>query len=145
MSFRIARTHEICAGHRVLNHEGKCRNLHGHAYVFELTCKAESGGLDSLGRVIDFSVIKERLCNWLEDNWDHKMLLWEADPLCAPLRDLGQAVVTLPCNPTAEHLAALMVEVIGPRQLEGTGVRLVSCTLHETSKCSATYGGGNGG
>ena len=139
MTYRITRMHEICAGHRVLGHENKCAFLHGHAYVFLLTCESTNDQLDKIGRVIDFSVIKTRLCDWLEHNWDHKMLLFEADPLCAVLADHGQAVVKLPTNPTAENLAAMMVEFIAPLQLAGTGVRLVSCTLHETSKCSATY------
>jgi 6-pyruvoyl-tetrahydropterin synthase len=34
-----------------------------------------------VGRVIDFSVIKTLLCDWLEDNWDHRFLLWEQDPM----------------------------------------------------------------
>jgi 6-pyruvoyltetrahydropterin/6-carboxytetrahydropterin synthase len=140
MNHRITRTHEIAAGHRVCGHEGKCKHLHGHAYRFDLTCEAESAELDELGRVIDFAVIKSRLCEWLEENLDHRMILWVHDPLLPALRDLDPAVVALPLNPTAEHLAQYMVETIAPAELAGTGVRLVSCTVHETSKCSATFG-----
>jgi 6-pyruvoyltetrahydropterin/6-carboxytetrahydropterin synthase len=138
MSHRITRTHEIAAGHRVCGHEGKCRHLHGHSYRFEFTCEAQK--LDEIGRVIDFSVIKDRLCQWLEDNLDHRMVLWCHDPLLPALRDVDPSVVALPLNPTAEHLAQYMVETVGPQELAGTGVALVSCTVHETSKCSATYG-----
>lgn len=134
---RVTRSHEICAGHRVVGHEGKCRNLHGHGYVFFFTCEAEQ--LDALGRVIDFSVIKARLCQWLEENWDHRMILWQDDPLLSALRDLDPAVTTLPINPTAENLAEHMVSVVGPAQLQGTGVRLVTCSVQETIKCCATY------
>ena len=139
MPHRIKRTHEICAGHRVYGHESKCAHLHGHAYVFDLVCEAP-GGLDHLGRVIDFGVIKSRLCSWLEDHWDHRMLLWEQDPACHSLRLIDpEAVVPLPLNPTAENLASMFVMAIAPELLLGTGVVLTECTVHETSKCSATY------
>src|SRR3954447_18193886 len=84
--YQITRKHEIHCGHRVCGHEGKCRNLHGHAYVIHFTCEADS--LDDLGRVIDFRVIKSLLCQWLEDTWDHRMLIWEEDPMLDALRGI---------------------------------------------------------
>src|SRR6266567_3680980 len=80
MPWEITREHEICCGHRVYGHEGKCRYIHGHQYRFELSLAPENE-LDSLGRVIDFSKIKTLLCEWLEEHWDHKLLLWNKDPL----------------------------------------------------------------
>jgi len=137
MSHRITRRHEICAGHRVCGHEGACAHLHGHGYVFALTCEAPE--LDTLGRIIDFSVIKARVCEWLEENWDHRMILWEQDPILPALREIDPTVVTLPRNPTAENMAEYLVETVGPMVLAETGVRLVEVTVQETSKCSATY------
>jgi 6-pyruvoyltetrahydropterin/6-carboxytetrahydropterin synthase len=52
---KVIRRIEIDAGHRLLKHEGKCRNLHGHRYVFEV--EAQSKQLDSVGRGIDFSIL----------------------------------------------------------------------------------------
>ena len=34
MGYTVIRSHEICAGHRVVGHESKCRHLHGHNYKF---------------------------------------------------------------------------------------------------------------
>lgn len=138
---RITRRHEIHCGHRVVGHEGKCKNLHGHAYIFDLTCEAIPGAdpLDELGRVIDFGDIKTRLCGWLENWWDHRMLLWDQDPMLPDLLNIDPTVVPVPFNPTAENIAQHVVETVGPYALAGTGVRLVAVTLHETSKCSATY------
>lgn len=137
MSHRITRTHEIDAGHRVCGHQGKCQHFHGHRYGFALTCEAPR--LDELGMVIDFAAIKERLCVWLDENWDHRMLLWVHDPTIETMRDLDPAVVAVPFNPTAENIARYMVDTVGPGQLIGTGVRLVACVVHETAKCSASY------
>lgn len=167
MGYTVIRSHEICAGHRVVGHESKCRHLHGHNYKFhfKVAPKHECGkvvtrgklvedGLDNVGRVIDFSVVKTTLCQWLEDNWDHKFLHWEEDPLIKALqvdcelcdettghdvRDFDNSLVSLPFNPTAENLAAYMVDVIGPQLLDEHGVELVECTIEETSKCHVNY------
>ncbi|AKA60901.1 6-carboxytetrahydropterin synthase [Enterobacteria phage JenP1] len=169
MGYTVIRSHEICAGHRVVGHESKCRHLHGHNYKFHFkvapkpetipgiapaSMATKPGKLDAVGRVIDFSVVKTTLCQWLEDNWDHKFLHWEEDPLIKALqvdcelcdettgrdvRDFDNSLVSLPFNPTAENLAAYMVDVIGPQLLDEYGVELVECTIEETSKCHVNY------
>lgn len=172
MGYTVIRSHEICAGHRVVGHESKCRHLHGHNYKFhfKVAPKHECGkvvtrgklvedGLDSVGRVIDFSVVKTTLCQWLEDNWDHKFLHWEQDSMINSLIVVAStkfarennlvtdedydpffnSLVALPFNPTAENLAAYMVDVIGPQLLDQYDVELVECTIEETSKCHVNY------
>jgi len=130
------RYHDSSCGHRVHGHGTKCANLHGHNYRIHFHC--EAGALDRLGRVIDFAVIKITLCQWLEDNWDHRTLLWEDDPIAPALRQLDGTVVIVPSNPTAENIALHMVEVRGPECLAGAGVRLVRYDGEETRKCSAS-------
>lgn len=148
------RYHDISCGHRVVGHENKCRHLHGHNYRVHFVCTAAN--LDHIGRVIDFGVIKERLCMWIENNWDHKFLAWENDPVFkslkfAALENSGDyhrdecnevflgSIVWTPFNPTAENMAQYLVEVIGPQQLECTGVELAQCIIEETAKCSASF------
>lgn len=137
MTIQATRYHDISCGHRVVGHEGKCRNLHGHNYRIFFTVQA-SKGTDELGRVMDFSVIKEKLCVWLEANWDHKMLLWHEDPLLGPIAEIDrEGVVAVPFNPTAENIAQYLLH-LGNALLHGTGVMLMSVTVEETRKCSAT-------
>lgn len=146
------RYHDISVGHRVAGHESKCRHLHGHNYRIHFHVAADQ--LDSIGRVMDFSVIKEKLCMWLEENWDHKFLAWEQDDFMHLIHDahkgesqdavdadlmLADSLVWTPFNPTAENMAEYLVQEIGPQQLAGTGVVLVKCTIDETMKCSVTY------
>ena len=132
------RYHDISCGHRVVGHEGKCRFLHGHNYRIHFEVAAEA--LDEVGRVLDFSVIKEKLCMWLEDHYDHKFLIWEKDPLLEELQKLSEeSLVIVPFNPTAENIAQHLVEVIAPQQLKDTGCTLISYKVEETQKCSATY------
>ena len=161
-NFKAERFHDFSYGHRVVGHETKCRHLHGHNGRVHFTCQAAQGveALDSVGRVIDFTEIKTRLCMWLEENWDHKFLAWEEDKVIGGLLTLldmdansqdgfivaeaddtmfRESIVFLPFNPTAENLAAYLVDVIGPQQLAGTGIELLCCRIEETAKCSATY------
>ena len=138
MTTTATRYHDFSAGHRVHGHENKCGHLHGHNYRVHFTVEADK--LDSIGRVMDFSAIKEHLCEWLERTWDHKMIMWERDPLTAELHRLDpHGIAVVPFNPTAEAMAEHLVEVVAPNALKGTGVRLVRCTIDETRKCSATY------
>jgi len=139
MSSKIqaSRYHDFCAGHRVFQHESKCAHLHGHNYRVHFTVEAPM--LDSIGRVMDFSVIKERLCVWLEKEWDHKFLIWEEDFWAANLKATDPAgTVVVPFNPTAENMGSYLLNVIGPKALENTGVTLVKVVIEETRKCSAT-------
>lgn len=138
--YKVHRYHDISCGHRVHGHEGKCRNLHGHNYRIHFTCVAEDGALDGVGRVIDFSQIKARLCMWIEEHWDHRFLIWEEDPMKSHLLELDPTVVAVPFNPTAENIAQHLVEVVGPAQLAGTGIKLSEVMVEETRKCFASYG-----
>lgn len=131
------RYHDFSTGHRVYGHESKCGNLHGHNYRVTFTVEADHH-LDSIGRVLDFSVIKSHLCEWLEENWDHKFLIFQEDPWSTTLKELDPSgVVVVDFNPTAENMGEYLVNTVGPQQLAGTGVKLVSVAIEETRKCSA--------
>ena len=149
MTVRASRYHDISCGHRVHGHESKCRHLHGHNYRIHFTVEGKYSELDDLGRVMDFSVIKSRLCMWVEEFWDHRFLAWDEDPIMMAIRSnavgmggpedevLADSIVWVPFNPTAENMGQYLLEVVGPRQLEGTGCKLVYVKIEETAKCSA--------
>jgi len=130
------RYHDISCGHRVVGHESKCRNLHGHNYRIHFYCETEA--LDDLGRVIDFGVIKSSLCEWLEREWDHRMLIARFDPMLEQLRALDPSVVAVDFNPTAENIGLHLLNVVAPQLLAGSGVRLTRVVVEETRKCGAT-------
>jgi len=133
------RYHDISCGHRVFGHESKCAHLHGHNYRITFTITPEKG-LDNIGRVLDFSVIKSLLCMWLEDNWDHKFLVWENDPILKTLQQLDpEGIVSTSFNPTAENMAKYLVEEIAPKALKDQNCFLSLCRIEETRKCSASY------
>ena len=135
VTYTATRSHEWDSGHRVYGHQGKCQRLHGHRYEATFICTAEA--LDALSMVIDFSVIKERLCVWIDQEWDHRCLLFNEDPLLAVVGEADKSVVGVPFNPTAEAIAGYLLMTVGPTQLKGTGVTLVKVIVNETRKCAA--------
>jgi 6-pyruvoyltetrahydropterin/6-carboxytetrahydropterin synthase len=126
---------EFDAAHRVMQHEGKCKHLHGHRYALEATFAAS--GLDTLGRVVDFAVIKEKLGGWILDNWDHATILYDKDKaLGKAISDItGQKIFYMPSNPTAENMAEYMLNDICPALFTGTDVQCVYIKLYETPNC----------
>jgi 6-pyruvoyltetrahydropterin/6-carboxytetrahydropterin synthase len=129
---------QFAAGHRVLGHEGRCAHPHGHNYV--VFFHAEADTLDDVGRVIDFSILKERLGGWVDRNWDHGFVYCDQDEDLARVfaeHLPGHKHFALPLNPTAENMARYLLETVGPSQLRGTGVHLSKVVVWETENCFA--------
>lgn len=137
----ITRRLEIDAGHRLLRHEGKCRGVHGHRYAFELTVTAPL--LDAVGRVVDFSVVKNLVGCWLDEEWDHGLLLQEGDPLIEMFRgDPLTKLVVVPWSPTIENLTwAVHASAVRLFKATDSHIEVVSVRGYETPNCWADYHG----
>ena len=130
--FRVTREIEFCYGHRLLNYEGKCRHLHGHSGRAVITLGGRE--LDPRGMLVDFAEIKRKIQGWIDENLDHNMLLCREDPLLPLLRERGERVFEMDCNPTAENIARLIYE-----HAKEVGLPVVEVSLWETEHCIATY------
>lgn len=147
----VVRELHFSAGHRVVGHEGHCRHPHGHNY--EVWVHARSiAGLDNIGRVIDFGVIKSVIGSWIDQYWDHAFIFWKEDKAMRQSLDLFDDLETggnrttkkysLPYNPTAENLAKYLAEQVAPHILACSGVRDIEvfCVeIFETPRCKVTY------
>lgn len=126
------------AAHRHMDHECKCKKLHGHRYMIEATFTAKDG-LDALGRVIDFQQVKHILGTWINEHWDHNTLLDKDD------RELGncissftgQEIYYLPFSPTAENMAIYLFNEICPALFKDSDVTCTRLRVHETPNCYA--------
>ena len=130
--FKVTKEIHFCYGHRLLNYAGKCKNLHGHNGKAVVTL--EAAGLDALGMVVDFSQIKRLIGVWIDETLDHKMILHRDDPALPELRRLGEPVVVLDVNPTAENIARLICD-----HAVAQGLPVTEVTLWETETSFATY------
>lgn len=139
-SLTITRRFEIDTGHRLLKHESKCRNLHGHRYVFEVEIEAAARGseleLDDVGRVLDFAEIKSAFEDVLE-RYDHAVVLQLGDPFIGLVRSEGLRLVTMAEPPTVENLVVLVAGEMTERLPRSVVLRHVRC--FETPNCWADW------
>ncbi len=132
----VTRRFDFCAGHRLLGHEGKCRHLHGHNYVAEVTVTAPE--LDDLGMVVDFGVLKKKVGEWIDRNWDHGFIYNVDDHVVRDalmLMEDDAKFFPMPGNPTAEVMASFLIDVA--RGLIEHPLSVTKVRLWETPKCYA--------
>lgn len=131
------------AAHRVMRHESKCATLHGHRYAAEIEVVAHHGGLDALGRVIDFGAIKELVGAFIDEHWDHTTMVNQEDldliAFCAKDAVAGKRrPYVIAGEPTAERIAIelgrVASELLAPRGIAVTRVR-----IWETPSCFAEW------
>lgn len=130
--FSVTRQFTFSYGHRLYDYQGKCFALHGHNARVRVTVSLDR--LNSQGMVFDFSELKKSIGEWIDENWDHRTLLWKDDPLVPVLQQAGQPLFLLDSNPTAELLAMCLFQVAKEK---GFPVRNVE--FWETENCFATY------
>jgi 6-pyruvoyltetrahydropterin/6-carboxytetrahydropterin synthase len=132
IQYQIVKVIHFCYGHRLLNYEGKCRNLHGHNGKVEI--ELESDELDPRGMVADFGDVNRIVKEWIDRELDHKMILCKDDPVLEMMGQYEQPVFLLNVNPTAENLAHLIFDFVKSQGFPVSKVR-----LWETPSSFAAY------
>lgn len=140
----ITRRLEFDAGHRIPNHGGQCRHIHGHRYVLEVTLSGavrHTPGTPDDGMVLDFGDIKKIANETLVDRWDHAFLVAQEDlALVDFLSSIpGHKTVVLDDIPTVENLANQAFLVLAPifkQHFQGQ-LHLSRLRLYETPNCWA--------
>jgi len=132
---------EFDAAHRIIDHESKCKMLHGHRYVIEVTFEAKE--LDNLGRIIDFGDVKEIFGSWVDENLDHNTILNIKDKKLGEniANTTGQKIYYLEENPTAENIAKHLFNDIAPKLFKDFAAKIVQIKIYETPNCSAQING----
>lgn len=139
---------ELPFAHRQPNHAGHCALIHGHGWTFTFTFAADHR--DECGFVVDFGGLKW-LKTWLEERFDHTLVLNETDPTLPYLRSALDSqpgeregrplakIVTVP-DCSAEGLAHWLLDQVNSLVQEQTGRRVsVTCVVvHEDSRNAAT-------
>ena len=130
--YTVTKEVPFCYGHRLLNHQGKCRHLHGHNATAVI--RLESTALNELGMVCDFSDIGDYVKGWIEQTLDHNMLLHAEDPVLPLLQEAGERVYVMTANPTAENIARLIFEHVA-----AGGFPVAEVSIYETDSALASY------
>ena len=130
------------AANRLSHHySGVCKNIHGHNYDIAITIGAET--LDEFGFVMDFTAVKDLCNNWIQDNWDHSVIVNADDVTWLEfLQKEKQKYFLLPENLTSssENLAKYAFEEFSKIIAEHKqGAKLLQVEICETRNCKAIY------
>ena len=123
------------AAHRLMNHKGKCRNIHGHNYRVSVTI---TGPINpETGMVVEFDRVKEPI-----DVFDHALILQDGDDIISVVGETGGINVVYTAEaPTTENLANVIAErVYRAACVENGGMEsegYVNVTLFETDNIIA--------
>jgi 6-pyruvoyltetrahydropterin/6-carboxytetrahydropterin synthase len=133
---------EFDAAHRIIGHDNGCQMVHGHRYIVETTFKSTE--VDAMGMVIDFQIIKKRFKGWIDDNWDHNIILHVDDKKLGDMIEgyTNQKVFYMQYNPTAENIAMYLHREVLPKIFSDSPSYIRTCTkikVRETPTSSASY------
>ena len=143
----IAKTFTFDAAHRLQNHDGKCRNLHGHTYSVRISLEG-SPKVDGpqAGMVLDYGTLSA----WwksIEPSFDHRTILEVNDPLVDALGggDRGREVdppawgwpILRDDPPTAENLALLILDSLKTWLSDYANIQGAVVRVSETPKTYA--------
>lgn len=118
-----------------------CSLLHGYSLAFSFKFGAE--GLDNKNWVVDFGGLQD-LKQWLEDNFDHTLVVSRDDPAIDALKELeakGLAKVVVLSGVGCEKFAeeAFWYADYVAKQITGGRAYCVSCEVREHGSNSAIY------
>ncbi len=147
MTTRIRRWVETDTGHRVPNHNSKCRHMHGHRYRWEAELEGDvvvKKGVSEEGMLMDFSDVSSILNTVIHDVVDHAFLVYEEDrEAIHALSILGDEhrTVLMPFIPTAENLAKWAFDQVDPliTSSYGNSLSLRAFHVRETPKSLASW------
>jgi len=134
--YKVVKEVSWCAAHRLLDHKGPCKNIHGHSYRALFTIQKKK--LNDMGMIIDFTDLKHLIQGWIDEHWDHSVILHEKDPMISVFKNFDNKIFVLKNNPTAENMAKYLF-VNFSIVLGGFDVELVSVEVFETITSSAIY------
>ena len=132
----VTKTVKFDAAHVLTNHQGLCKNLHGHTYRVDVSVTQAEG--DERDMVIDFKDLKKIASEVICDRFDHAFVYNTASAgereIAAVVEKNGMRTVAIPFRSTAENLAKLFFGDLKPR-IPG----LSAVTVWETADSSAEY------
>lgn len=133
---KATKTIRFDAAHILTNHQGLCRNLHGHTYRVDVTVAQDPGNPKDM--VIDFKDLKHVCEETILSRFDHSFIYDGTSPgeceIAAVLEKNDMRTVNLPFRSTAENLARYFFETL---HVHVPG--LVSVKVWETPDSVAEY------
>lgn len=145
----ISKFIEVDLAHRLMNHSGRCKNLHGHRYKIEVIVDDKldnNKDSSSEGMVIDFNDLKKIMNEVIDDKFDHSTIIYSGDTefidFFSKLQNKGYRVVIVDFISTAENLAQLWFNLL-KKEFVKKNIKLKAVKVWETPTSSALYKDGD--
>lgn len=144
--FRVSKEFRFEANHNLPNHDGKCRNEHGHSYVIEVTFEGinvipiPTGGTrdPKEGMLVDFYDVS-RLVQPFIDQFDHNgSLNFTLLKMARGIGMMGEVVSTAELTAYILYMAIESALVVDDT-LRDLSIQIHSVKVHETAKTTAEY------
>lgn len=129
---------DIPFAHRLPNHSGCCRYIHGHNWTFKITFSALK--LDKNGFIVDFGNL-QYLDGWIKKNLDHACVLNQNDIIINQVNKLNLFKLFTVPNCSCEGLAQYLFNVFDKliKRFENGRVEIFSIEVFENESNFAYY------
>ena len=132
----ITKSVKFDAAHVLTNHNGLCKNLHGHTYRVDVSIRQADN--DSSDMVMDFKDVKKICEETVLSKFDHAFIYDETSEgeseIAAVVAKNGMRATALPFRSTAENLARWIFDALKTRSPCIHSVR-----VYETADSCAEY------
>ena len=126
---KIAKEFRWEMGHRLPEHFGLCKNIHGHSYKMLVEFEGE---LDKNGMIIDYYDV-EKIINPIIEKLDHAFMINKDDKVVLEfLEKMNSKKVVVAFQSTAENICLYLLNEIKKAQLP-ENVNKIKVRVYETA------------
>ena len=127
---KIAKEFRWEMGHRLPDHFGKCKNIHGHSYKMLVEF---SGELDKSGMIIDYYDV-EKIINPVIETLDHAFMVNKNDKVVLDfLEKMDSKRVVVDFESTAENICKYLLNEVSKTSLP-ENVKEIKVRVQETTE-----------
>jgi len=127
---KIAKEFHWEMGHRLPEHFGLCKNIHGHSYKMIVELEGE---LDEQGMVIDFYDVEKKIAPII-DELDHAFMVKDDDVIALDfLEKLNSKKIVVGFESTVENICKYISDQIIKSNLP-KNIKLITVRVYETAE-----------
>lgn len=137
---RITKAFNFEMAHALKDHDGACRNIHGHTYELFVTIIGEpkdEDGHPANGMIMDFKALKDIVNQHIVKLYDHAFVVSERSPWATDKGAQSCKLIVLPFEPTSENLVGEYARILN--EVLPSDVKLHSLRLRETTTAYAEW------
>lgn len=126
---KIAKEFNWEMGHRLPEHFGKCKNIHGHSYKMLVELEGELN--EKTGMVMDYYDVKKIVIPIVEE-LDHAFMVNENDSeVISFLEKINSKIIVVPFESTVENICNFILNKIADVELP-SNIKKIKVRINET-------------